>query len=30
MSQPPFVCGSMRDEDVPSLVLGRDRPELRI
>ena len=30
MRRPLFVYGSMRDEDVRALVLGRDRPEVRI
>ena len=30
MNRPLFVYGSMRDEDVRALVLGRDRPEVRI
>ena len=29
MSLPLFVYGSMRDEDVRAIVLGRDRPEVR-
>ena len=29
MNRPLFVYGSMRDEDVRALVLGRDRPEVR-
>ena len=29
MNRPLFVYGSMRDEDVRALVLGRDRPEVQ-